>query len=214
MTGLPEPAVRVAHLVGDVQRLGLLSAARVAKRYAEVIDRVIDGDLPRAGPTRAAVPTGPSGPSGPSMADAVDAVDRLSRVVAEALERLVAVALGGADRPLDTVVDRVELPPAVAGQVTEASLWLHNATPSPVEGVELHAGPLVAASGDTIPADVVRLAPARVPVLGADDRREIRVRVTVPKEQRAGHYHGMVVSSATPVGAIAVRIEVLPGAPS
>ncbi len=208
MTGLPEPAARVAHLVGDVQRLGLLSAARVAKRYAEVIDRVIDGDLPRAGPAGAAVPTAPS------LAEAVDTVDRLSRVGAEALERLVAVALGGAERPLDTVVDRVDLPPAVAGQVTEASLWLHNATPTPVEGVELHAGPLVAASGATIPVDVVRVVPARVPVLGANDRREIRVRVAVPKEQRAGHYHGMVVSSATPVGAIAVRIEVLPGAPS
>ena len=195
-----DAASHVAHLVGEVQRFGFLSAASVVKRYTEIVDRAIAGaGLPESDPVA-------RGPAGDAL---LDVASRLAEAGLTSLETMTAL-LDDSLRPdpgrgaRETVV----LPPAAGGSTSVAALWLHNATDASVRRVELHATALTSSSGAVIPAAALTLSPSNVDVLAANSHRQVTVQVTVPPGQAPGHYHGVVVLSAAPDEAMALLLEV------
>ncbi len=196
-----EAASHVAHLAGEVQRFGYLSAASVVKRYTEIVDRAIAGTagLPEPG-------TPARGAEGEAL---LDGASRLVEAGATSFEAMTALLLESlrpdtGTRGLETVL----LPPAARGSTCRGSLWLHNATATPVTEVDLRATGLSSSSGGLIPADAVTLSPTRLEILAAVSHHEVAVHVTVPRKQAPGHYHGLVVLSAAPEEAIALLLEV------
>jgi hypothetical protein len=191
---------RAQHLIGDVQRFGLLSAAAVVDRYTEIIDRAtLDASFRSA--SLAADERG---------ADWM--VDSAARI-AEACLRLVdtTAALIGNTAMRDTAVpemEKVVLPPTRSGFNSETSLWVHNPTPSSATAIDLHTTSLISSGGVSIPVASVSLSPERLDVVDAGTAREVRLRVVVPADQPAGHYHGVLLISAAPVEPIALYLDV------
>jgi hypothetical protein len=190
----------VRDLVGDVQRFGLFSAASIVDRYAEMVDRALAREpLPplqdEGGPDRRA-----------------DGAAEVTQAWLGLLETAALQLRDGAalPRPMETLA----LPPAGAGQGSEASLWVHNTASSPSAEVDLHTTGLVSSRGGRIPSAAVSLVPDRLPGLEPGTSREVCLRVHVPDSQPAGHYHGVVVISAAPGEPMALRLEVrAPGEP-
>ena len=119
----------------------------------------------------------------------------------------------GAAAPLiaDVFSPRTEtlvLPPTEPGLDSEASLWVHNRTSSLVASVELHATILVSPEEFTVPAEAHAFLPEPVVLVEPGTCREMRVRVSVPPEQPPGQYHGLLVGSGAPDGAIALLLVV------
>lgn len=205
MSSGQDASQRARHLVGDVQRFGLLSAATIVERYIATVDRAL-ANHPLTGPG-----TFDQQDAG-RLVDAGWLVDGATRVadagtrVLDAVARLIANGTGEATPA--GAEDRLVLPSAQPGTHSEVSLWIHNPTPSPVSQVDLHATALASPTGLTIPAGAVTLSPPRVEVLAASGRQEVRLRVDVPADQPAGHYHGLVLSSAAPSDPLALRLEV------
>lgn len=196
-----EAASHVAHLVGDVQRFGFLSAASVVRRYTEIVDRALVGTagLPRPGtPGRAA--------EGEALLNGASQLVEAGVTSFEAMTALLLEILrpDTGTRGMETVV----LPPAAQGSTSRGSLWLHNATAAPVTGVELRATALASSSGAFIPGDALTLSPPRFEIVAALSHQEVAVHVTVPPDQSPGHYHGLVVLSAAPEEAMALLLEV------
>lgn len=201
MSAGKEAASRALHLMADVQAFGLLSAASVADRYRETVDRYLAQD-PLTAPTQA----GTSGD--PSLADVAG---RMAEACARSLD-LMSTVLNRGEEPGHGIprVEAVVLPPARAGSTAEASVWVHNPTAAPV-AVELRVSGLVSAGGRSLPDDAVVLEPERMQHVDAGGSSEVRIRVHVPPETETGHFHGLIMSPLTPAEAILLRLEVRAG---
>jgi hypothetical protein len=188
------------HLIGDVQRFGLLSAAAVVDRYTEIIDRATrDASL--------RLPPLPANERGAGWM-----VDSAARIAEACLSLVDTTAELFASRAKpDTVVpemERLVLPPTSSGFSSETSLWVHNPTPSSTGAIELHMTSLISSNGVSIPVASVSFSPERLDVVDPGIAREVRLRVDVPADQPAGHYHGLVLISAAPFEPIALHLDV------
>jgi hypothetical protein len=190
---------RVRHLVDDVQRFGLLSAVTVVDRYIAVVDRAM-AEVPLASPRL------PS--EGRDIGWLADSAARMAETWLRVLDATAGLIPAAAAPRHDIVV----LPTGRPGCTSEASLWVHNPTDSPVAAVDLHATTLVSGNGLGLPADSVSFTPKRVALVEPGASREIRVMVHVPLSQSAGQYHGLLVSSAAPDEPVTLRVEVKVGA--
>jgi hypothetical protein len=202
VTAQPEASPRAPDLVGLVQSFGLFSAAAVVDRYAQIVDRVISRD--------ALTPPRPRSDDG-ADGRLVDGALRAAEVWTRLLDVTTTLVLDAA-RP-DATIETFVLPPAAPGRTSEASLWLHNTTPSPVPDLALRGTGLSSSSGRGIPVDAVSLLPDRVRLLAAGTSVQVRLRVLVPAGQPPGRYHGLVMLSATASEPVALRLDVhAPGA--
>lgn len=200
MTAGKEAAARALHLMADVQAFGLVSAASVADRYRETVDRYLAQDP-------LTVPPGTATAGDPSLADVAD---RMAQACVRSLD-LMSTVLSRGEEPSHGIakVEVVVVPAVRAGSAAEGSVWVHNPTPTPV-AVQLRVTGLVSAGGGCLPEDAVLLEPERLPRVEAGGSSEVRIRVRVPPGTEAGHFHGLVLSALTPTEAIPIRLEVLP----
>jgi hypothetical protein len=188
------------HLIGDVQRFGLLSAAAVVDRYAELIDRATRDDSFRSPPPPAAERgTGWMVDSAARIADTyLSLVDTIAELIPN---RAMA----------DTAVpnmERISLPPTRSGFGSETSLWVHNSMSYSAGAIDLHMTTLISSNGVSIPAASVSFSPKRLDAVDAGTAQEVRLRVEVPADQPPGHYHGLVLISAAPSEPIALHLDV------
>jgi hypothetical protein len=208
VTAGPDAAHGARHLIGDVQRFGLLSAAAVVDRYVELVDRAIIDPLATGRP--------------PDERDAAWLVDGAARMTEASLRLLDGVAGmmpggGPGGGPGATAgdgaggSDGLVLPPTPAGSSTQTSVWVHNPTSSPTAAVDVYVTSLVASNGYSVPVAAVSFLPARVDPVPPGGGREVRLHVDVPADQPPGLYHGLVLSSVTPDEAISVRLHVSAG---
>lgn len=195
MTAVGDSVHRVRHLVGDVQRFGLLSAATVVDRYIEIVDRAM-AEEPLASPRL------------PSEARDVgrlaDSAARMTEACLRVLDATATLIPAVAPPGRDIVV----LPSTRPGGSSAASLWVHNPTDSPVAAAGLQATSLVSANGLGLPADTVSFTPTRLARVEPGTSREVRVTVQVPLGQSAGQYHGLLLSSAAPDDPVGLRVAV------
>lgn len=182
------------HIIDEVQRFGLLSAASVVDRYVEIINRERVGDPERhAREALSGATEGSVGGAARVLEAGLQALDGAARLVAD------AVAPG-----TETLV----LPQTEPGSDSEASVWIHNCTSSLVASVELRATVLVSAEEFTIPGDAVTFRPEDAVLVEPGTCREVTVCVSVPEGQHHGLYRGLVVGSGAPDGAITLRLAV------
>jgi hypothetical protein len=194
VTGRSDGARGARHIIGEVQRFGLLSAASVVDRYVEIINRESLGD-----PLRHA-----RGALGGISEGSVGAAARMLEAGLQALDasaRLISDAVAAGSHPL-------VLPPTEPGLASEASVWIHNCTSSLVASVQLHATILVSTEESSIPRDAVRFRPDEAVRVEPGTCQEVTVRVSVPEGQPLGLYHGLLVGSGAPDGAITLRLAV------
>jgi hypothetical protein len=198
VTGRPEGAAHGArHLVGDVRRFGLLSAATVVDRYIDVVDRALGSGLAMA--------------SRPQLTGDVGTLTASAARMAEAyVELLDSTARMAAWRP-GPGAERVVLPSAGPGTATLVSLWVHNPTAAAVTDLGLAATTLVSAGGASIPTAAVSFSPPRVDRVEAGASREVSVRVDVPPAQAPGQYHGLVLTTAAPDEPVGLSLQVRVG---
>jgi hypothetical protein len=189
---------RVRHLIEDVQRFGLFSAATVVDRYTAMVDRAIVDD-------RIASP--PSSWDGLDPGTMVDRAARLGEAYLRFLEATAVIASRagrGEPRPeMETLV----MPPARPAGSSETSLWIHNPTSATSTGMEVAATALISSKQETIPAEAVWISPQRVD-LDPSTSREIRLRVDVPPDQPAGLYFGLVLISEVPGEPVSLLLKV------
>lgn len=186
------------HLIGDVQRFGLLSAATVVERYIETVDRALAGHS-----------LAPGSPDQPDDGWLVDGAARVSQAGSHVLDAIAtAIANGGGQGVGTTDPERLVLPATQPGSSSEVSLWIHHPTPAPVTGLGLHVTALTSATGTTIPSGAVSWTPLGVELLAASSRQEVRLRVDVPEELPEGLYHGLVLSALAPSEPLALCLEV------
>ncbi len=201
MSTAKEAASRALHLMADVQAFGLVSAASVADRYLESVDRYLAHD-----PLTAPTPTGSSADPAPA-----EVAGRMAEACTRTLDLISTVLARGAEpTPGIPRVEVVVVPAAQAGSTTEGSVWVHNPTATSV-AVQLRVTGLVSAGGGSLPADAVLLQPERLQQVEAGGSSEVRIRVSVPPGTEAGHFHGLVMSPLTPAEAVPIRLEVLAG---
>ncbi len=190
---------RVRHLVGDVQRFGLFSAATVVDRYTAMVDRAIVDDR---------IASAPSSWDGLDPGSLVDRAARLAEAYLRFLETTAVIASrtgrGGARPEMETIV----LPPARPAGSSETSLWVHNPTLAASTGIEIAATGLISSEGVTIPAQAVWISPQMVDHLGPSTTRKLRLRVDVPRDKPAGLYFGLVLISEAPDDAISLLLKV------
>jgi hypothetical protein len=212
----------VRHLVGDVQRLGLLSAVSVADRYADFVDRALgavpgggqgwpgDGaprgeDEPRASQTdERPAPDAHAGDL-QQLADAAGALAQTWLALLEATSGALAPST-----PSEVAPGRVNLPATTAGEESFASVWLHNPTALDHACVRLQVTSLVSADGGCVQLGAVRLEPAVVPLLRAGASEPVRVCVSTARDQPPGVYHGLVVCSVAPDEPLPLTMRVAP----
>lgn len=213
MTAAARPS-RIRPSAADVQRFGLLSAATVVARYAQVVDRAISGD----GTTwLGAPPDGVVDPRGlvDGAADPQWLVDDAARV-AEAFLRLLDAGAALVERAqaaaAPTAEEVLALPASAPGGTSEATLWVHGSTETAVT-VALHVTPLVSGEGHLVVTPAVQCRPDRLDSLAAGASCAVGIHVAVPVGQPAGRYHGLVVASHAPEP-VRVVLEVTDGAPS
>ena len=194
MTGRSDGARGAGHIIGEVQRFGLLSAASVVDRYVEIIKRESLGDpLRHAREALGGTSEGSLGGAARMLEAGLQALDTSARLISD------AVAAG---------IEPLVLPPTEPGLTSEASVWIHNRTSSLVSSVQLHATVLVSAEESSIPGDAVRCRPEEAVLVEPGTCREVMVRVSVPEGQPLGLYHGLLVGSGAPDGAITLRLAV------
>jgi hypothetical protein len=188
------------HLIGDVQRFGLLSAAAVVDRYTEIINRATRDASFRLEP----LPTDERGTGW-----MVDSAARLAEAYLSLVDT-TARLIGTRAKP-DAAVPEMEklvLPQTGPGFSSEISLWVHNPTPSSATAIDLHVTTLISSGGVNISPASVTFSPERLDVVDAGTAREVRLRIDVPAGQFAGQYHGLVLISAAPFEPIALRLDV------
>ncbi len=194
MTSGREGIDAAAHIIGEVQRFGLLSAAAVVDRYVEIVNREKVRHPLADVPERLAGGTEGTGRGAAAMLSAgLHALDAAARLVSDVL------APG-----TETLV----LPRARPGADAEASVWVHNRTSSVVASVELRATVLISTEENTIPGDAVTFHPQGAVVLEPCTCREVSVRVSVPEAQPPGLYHGLLTGSGAPDGAVTLSLAV------
>ena len=194
MTGRPGDALGARHIVGEVQRFGLLSAASVVERYVEIIGRERAGDPFRSAREVLSTTTAWSG----------DGLARMVEAGLQALDGAARLASNATSRGTETLV----LPRTEPGLDSEASLWIHNRTSALVASVELHATLLVSPEESSISGTAVTFVPGEAVLVEPGASQEVVVRVSVPEGQPVGLYHGLVVGSGAPDGAISLLLEV------
>jgi len=187
------------HLIGDVQRFGLLSAAAVVDRYTEIIDRATRDDffspsLQPADETTAGW-----------MVDTAAQIAEASLRMVDTTSSLIANIAAPAAVP---DMERVVLPVTRSGASCVTSLWVHNPTSIPEHGIHLHMTSLISSDGVRIPVTSVSFSPERLDLVDPGSAREVRLRVDVPADQPAGHYHGLVLISSAPFEPIAIQLDV------
>jgi hypothetical protein len=188
------------HLIGDVQRFGLLSAAAVVDRYTEIADRATrDASLPLA----------PLPPDERAAGWLVDSASRIAEASLNLIDTTAALLANTAppDRPVPEM-ERVVLPSTRPGFHSQTSLWVHNRMSSVVTYIDLHMTSLISSMGASIPVSAVSVSPGRLDLVDAGTAREVRLRVEVPAGQPAGDYHGLVLISAAPLEPIALHLVV------
>ncbi len=182
-------------LVGEVQRFGLLSAATVVDRYTAIVE--------------AAMGTGAAAPQ-TTPDDAAQLIDATARMAHGYLRLLSGVAeLAGPLGPQSQQIDRVALPPVPAGRRTAASLWLHNPSDSPANGLTLTVGDFVGAGGSTLPARSGSVAPSMADV-AAGGLAELRLSLAVPAGQPLGTYHAIALIGPSPHDPVVLSLSILP----
>jgi hypothetical protein len=188
------------HLIGDVQRFGLLSAAAVVDRYTEIIDRATRDTTLRLAPL-------PADERGAGWM--VDSAARIAEASLSLLDTTAAL-FASRTKPDSAVpeMERLVLPPTSSGLSSETPLWVHNPTPSSAAAIDFHITSLISSNGVSIPVASLSFSPERLDVIGAGAAREVRLRVDVPVDQPAGHYHGLVLISAAPFEPIALHLDV------
>jgi hypothetical protein len=194
-----EGAHGVRHLIEDVQRFGLFSAATVVDRYTAMVDRAIVDDR---------ITSQPSSWDGLDPGSLVDRAARLGEAYLRFLETTAVIASragGGEPRPeMETLV----LPPARPAGSSETSLWIHNPTSAASTGIEVAVTGLISSKEATIPAQAVWISPQRFDRLDPSTSREIRLRIDVPRDQSAGLYFGLVLISEVPGDHIPLVLKV------
>jgi hypothetical protein len=194
VTGGSDGARSARHIIGEVQRFGLLSAATVVDRYVDIINRERMGDpLHHAGEAIARATEGSVGGPARMLEAGLQALDTSARLMSQAF------AAG-----TETLV----LPQTEPGRESEAPVWIHNRTSSLVASVQLHATMLLSAQESSIPGEAVSFRPQDAVVVEPGTSREVMVRVSVPEAQPVGLYHGLLVGSGAPDGAITLRLAV------
>jgi hypothetical protein len=194
VTGRSDGAQGARHIIGEVQRFGLLSAASVVDRYVEIVNRESLGDpLRHVREALGGTSEGSVGGAARMLEAGLQALDASARLISD------AVAAG---------TEALVLPPTEPGRASEASVWIHNRTSSLVASVQLHATILVSAEESSIPGDAVRFQPDEAVEVEPGTCREVAVRVSVPDGQPLGLYHGLLVGSGAPDGAITLRLAV------
>jgi hypothetical protein len=187
------------HLVGDVQRFGLLSAAAVVDRYTEIIDRAARDDS-------FSLPPRPDDET--TAGRMVDTAARIAEASLRLIDSTSSLIANIATPAAVPEMERLVLPATRSGFSCVTSLWVHNPTSIPEAGIHLHMTSLISSNGVSIPVASVSLSPERVDLVAAGSAREVELRVCVPADQPAGHYHGLVLSSSTPFEPIAVQLDV------
>jgi len=200
-TDSAEEARRARHLVGDVQRFGLFSAASVVDRYTAMVDRAMAAD--RIGSV-------PSSVDGLDPGSLVDRAARLGEAYLRFLDTTAVIASRAGRGEARSEMETIILPPARPASSSETSLWVHNPTLAASTGIEISVTGLISPEGATIPAPVVRASPQRVDHLDASTSREVRLRVDIPRDQPTGMYFGLVMISDRPGDAIALLLTVKP----
>lgn len=181
------------HLVEDVQRFGLASAAAVVDRYIHLAGRSLGG---RPGPAEA-----PSGEAGARPVDETAA--RLTDTMLTLLDTL-------ADLGSETgahVDDAIVLPSTAPGSSTAAPAWVHNPTIGRPR-VAVTATSMAAPSGHHIPASAVSTSPAETTV-EATSSVELELRVEVPEGQAPGVYRGLLLLSVAPDDPVGLVLRVI-----
>ena len=182
------------HIIGEVQRFGLLSAAAVVDRYVEIVNREKVRHPLADVPGRLAGGTEGAGGGAAAMLRAgLHALDAAAGLVSDAVAP-----------ETETLV----LPQARPGADAEASVWVHNRTSSVVAAVELRATVLISDTENTMPGDTVTFHPEGAVVVEPGTCREVGVRVSVPEGQPPGHYRGLLTGSGAPDGAVTLRLGV------
>lgn len=195
-------ARRARHLVGDVQRYGLFSAASVVDRYTAMVDRAMVDDL------TASVPSSVDGLDPGSL---VDRAARLAEAYLRFLETTAVIASrSGRGEAARQEMETIILPPARPANSSETSLWVHNPASAASIGIEISVTGLISPEGATIPASAVGASPQSVDRLDASTSREVRLRVDIPRDQPAGMYFGLVLISDSPGDAISLLLKVEP----
>lgn len=184
--GLGEGVGRVVDVVGQVQALGLASAAAVAERCVGTVDRYL---AERAAPTGRGEWLGGRAPTDPGQ---------------EVL--LIPGATPGSLSHASLWVHSTTSAPAVvtvrAGPLT-----------SPDGQVLIPAAEVLDASGRREPAGNAgagsTLGPACEVEVARDRPAEVRLLVPVPPGTAPGHFHGVVTCTGAPRRALPVVLEVL-----
>ena len=188
------------HLIGDVQRFGLLSAAAVVDRYTEIIDQATQDDF---------FPLAPAAGEEPGSGWMVDSAARFAEACVSLVDSTAAlIANRAAPDPALPEMERIVLPPTHSGYCSETSLWVHNPTSSLTSAINLHMTSLIASNGASIPVASMSFSPERLDAVDAETAREVQLRVDVPADQPAGRYHGLVLISAAPFEPIALHLDV------
>jgi hypothetical protein len=200
---------RARELVGDVQRLGLESAAAVVERFTAMVERA----------SQTWRPEGPSPPAEDGRGTFVRLLGDAARLAEayltflDGMAAFVAASAGWAGGASGEGVERVVFPAAVPGSSVAARLWIHNTTGDPAD-VELQATALTATMGGTIAPEAVTFGAGSAWQVAAGEGLEVTLRLKIPEGCRPGTYNGLVVASGLPGESIALRIQVLDGGSS
>ena len=194
-------ALRARHLVGDVQRFGLFSAASVVDRYNAMVDRAMVDD---------GIASVPSSVDGLDPGALVDRAARLAEAYLRFLDTTAVIASRAGRGQARPEMETIILPPARPASSSETSLWVHNPTSAASTGIEISVTGFISPKGATIPAPVVRASPRRIDRLDASTSREVRLSVDIPRDQPAGMYFGLVLISDSPGDAISLLLKVEP----
>ncbi|MGH8913675.1 MAG: hypothetical protein ACRDZM_04070 [Acidimicrobiia bacterium] len=194
-----EDARRARHLVGNVQRFGLFSAAAVVGRYTAMVDRVMVDDRPWPAPRSL---------DGLDPGSLVDRAARLAEAYLRFLETTAVIASRAGRGEARPEMETIVLPPARPAGTSETSLWVHNPTSSASTGIEVAATGLISPEGMTIPAQAVWTSPQKVVHLDPSTSTELRLRVDVPRDQPPGLYFGLVLIAEAPDDPISLLLKV------
>jgi hypothetical protein len=193
VTSVRDGSEAAGHIIGEVQRFGLLSAAAVVDRYVEIINREKVRHPLAEIETLAGDTEGAGGGAAAMLRAGLQALDAAARLVSDAVT---------------SETETLVLPRTRPGGDAEASMWVHNRTSSVVASVELRATVLISDAENTIPGDAVTFHPENAVILEPGTSRAVSARVSVPKNQPPGLYHGLVTGSGAPDGAVTLRLAV------
>jgi hypothetical protein len=197
--------------LSELQRRGIATASDAFERLIEELDGV-DGRRPR-------VDAGLNDSNHGAPADVpqlraavartidvyADLFRRTLELYADVVESVVR-STGPAEPEHDRTGAQVELA-ASSGNDAVATVWIHNASAAPVEGVVLRMTDLTAHDGTRIPGAAASFAPARLDV-GPAASRSSSLAVRVPAAASEGTYVGHVLATGLPGTSLTVTLVV------